>query len=75
MKLFPATLKGTTLWWFMGLRGNNIHTWEDMKKVFLQKYEDYCKARDLIEEIFQMTQKEDESLEYYVELFQYNIQW
>ena len=58
----------------MGLRGNNIHTWEDMKKVFLQKYEDYCKARDLIEEIFHMTQKEDESLEYYVELFQYNIQ-
>ena len=57
----------------MGLRGNNIHTWEDMKKVFLQKYEDYCKARDLIEEIFQMTQKEDENLEDLVERFVYNI--
>jgi hypothetical protein len=39
----------------MGLGGNNIHTWDEMKQVFLRKYQDYCKARDLHEEIFKMT--------------------
>jgi hypothetical protein len=37
-----------------------------MKQAFLKKYQDYSKARDLSEEIFKMTQKEDESLGDYV---------
>jgi hypothetical protein len=74
MKLFPATLKNATLHQFMGLGGKSIHTWDDMKKYFLKKYQDYCKMRDLHEEIFKMTQKEDKSLEDYVERFQYNLQ-
>lgn len=38
LKIFPATLKGTTLRWFMGLGGNTISTWCDMKQGFLTKY-------------------------------------
>jgi len=50
----------------MGLGGNTIHTWEEMRQTFLKKYQDYCKARDIREEIFKMSQREDEILEDYV---------
>lgn len=43
LKIFPATLKGTNLRWFMGIRGKYITTWDHMKTIFLEKYEDYCK--------------------------------
>ena len=71
LKVFPLTLKGETLRWFMSVGGNYIQTWEDMKNVFLKKYQNYCKA---IEGIFRMISGEDESLEDYVEKFQYNLQ-
>ena len=58
----------------MGLGSKSIATWDEMKKVFLKKYQDYCKTRDLKEEIFGMTHKEGESLEDLVERFQYNLQ-
>jgi hypothetical protein len=74
LKLFPATLKGATLRWFMGLGGGTITSWDDMKKTFLEKYQEYCRSQELREEIFKMTQKEDENLEDYVEWFQYNLQ-
>jgi hypothetical protein len=35
---FLATLKETTLCWFMGLRENSIKTWDKMKQIFLKKY-------------------------------------
>ena len=28
LKLFPSTLKGTALRWFMGLGGGNIRNWD-----------------------------------------------
>ena len=71
LKVFPLTLKGAALRWFMSLGGNCIQSWEDMKNIFLKKYQDYCKSN---EDIFGMTQREDESLEDYVERFQYNLQ-
>ena len=46
LKVFPLTLKGASLRWFMSLGGNCIKTWEDMKNVFLEKYQDYCKANE-----------------------------
>ena len=55
----------------MNLGGNCIQTWEDMKNVFLKKYQDYCKADEYI---FNMIQGEDEILEDYVERFRYNFQ-
>jgi hypothetical protein len=58
----------------MGLRGKTIHTWDEMRQAFLWKYQEYYKAQDLCQEIFKMTQKGDESLEYYAERFQYNLQ-
>ena len=58
----------------MGLGGDSIVTWAQMKKVFLDKYQEYCKDKDQNEAIFKMTQQEDENLEYYVEIFQYNFQ-
>jgi len=74
LKLFSATLKGAALRWFMGLGSASISTWNDMKETFLSKYQDYCRTRDLRQEIFRMTQKEDQSLEDYVEWFHYNLQ-
>ena len=71
LKVFPLTLKGSALWWFIILGGNCIQTWEDMKNIFLKKYQDYCKSN---EDIFGMIKGEDEILEDYVEWFQYNLQ-
>ena len=36
LNVFPLTLKGTSLRWFMSLGGNCIQTWEDIKHVFLK---------------------------------------
>ena len=58
----------------MGLGGGTINSWDQMKQTFLNKYQDYCRSRDLREEIFKMTLKEDETLEEYISIFQYNLQ-
>lgn len=57
LKLFPATLKGAVLRWFMRLGPASISTWNDMKETFLSKYQDCCTTRDLREEISRMMQK------------------
>jgi len=44
-----------------------------MNGVFLKKYQDYCRSRELKGEIFQMTARPNETLEEYVERFQYNL--
>ena len=31
LKLFPSTLKGAALRWFMGLGGGTINSWDEMK--------------------------------------------
>ena len=57
----------------MGLGGGVINDWDQMKDAFLKKYQDYCGSRELKDEIFQMTAKPNETLEEYVECFQYNL--
>ena len=74
LRLFPATMKGVALKWFMGLGVNTIVYWIDMKKIFLKKYQPYCQTRDSKDDIFRMTQHEDENLEDYLERFLYNLQ-
>jgi len=74
MKLFPSTLKRATLRWFMGWGGETTNGWDQMKTSFLKKYQDYCISRELKDEIFQMVAKPSETLEEYVERFQYNLQ-
>eukprot|EP00253_Pinus_taeda_P028703 PITA_28703 len=74
LKLFPSTLKGAALRWFMGLGGGVINNWEQMKESFLKKYQDYCRSRELKDKNFQMTARPNETLEEYVERFQYNLQ-
>ena len=37
LKLFPSTLKGASLKWFMGLATQSIRTWNDMKQTFLDR--------------------------------------
>jgi hypothetical protein len=74
LKLFPATLKGNALRWFMSLGAQVITTWDQMKEGFLNKYQDYCRTRERKEELFKMVQKEDENLEDFVERIQYNLQ-
>ena len=46
LNVFPLTLKGTSLRWFMSLGGSCIQTWEDMKHVFLKRYQDYCRVNE-----------------------------
>jgi len=41
--------------------------------IFLQKYQDYYKSRDVKEEIFNIMQKEDENMEGFLEWFQYSL--
>jgi len=41
LKLFPATLKNVGLRWFMSLGQHTIYSWDDMKSVFLKKYQDF----------------------------------
>ena len=74
LNLYSSTLKGTYLRWFMGLGGGTINSWHEMKQAFLTEYQDYCRPRDLKDEIFKMIAKENETLEEYVERFQYNLQ-
>ena len=54
LNIFPATFKGTTLRWFMGLGVESITTWDNMKTIFLDKYQDYCKSQHVKEEIFKI---------------------
>ena len=37
LRLFPATLKAASLKWFMGLGEHSITSWDEMRKIFLQK--------------------------------------
>jgi hypothetical protein len=57
LNLFTSTLKGSSLRWFMGLGGGTIKSWDEMKQSFLTKYKDYCRTKDLKDEIFKMTTK------------------
>ena len=72
--LFLATLKTAALKWFMGLGEHTITSWDDMRKIFLKKYQAYCRSKDLKDDIFKMSQQEDEILEEYLERFMYNLQ-
>ena len=45
-----------------------------MKNSFLMKYQDYCRSKDVKNDIFKMQQLEDETLEDYLERFLYNYQ-
>lgn len=67
LKLFPSTLKDATLHWFMSLEGGSITSCGKMKLTFNTKYRDYCRAIDIRDTIFRMTQGDDESLEYFKE--------
>ena len=55
LKHFPATLKNLVLQWYMGIRGDNIAPWTQMKKEFLDKYQEYYRDKDRKEAIFRMT--------------------
>lgn len=74
MKDFLPTLKGNALRWFMILGCDRIINWNQMKQAFLTKYQEYFKAQDRKEELFKMSQKEDESLEYFMARLEYNVQ-
>ena len=67
LKLFPSTLKEAALRWFMSLGASDVPDWQTMSNLFLAKYKDYCWGHDLKgDDIFKMSQREDETLEDYV---------
>jgi hypothetical protein len=74
LKLFPATLKDSTLRLFMGLRESSIRSWEAMKDIFLKKYQDYWKTKESHNDIFKIQQLEDDTLKDYMEIFGYSSQ-
>ena len=74
LRLFPATLKAAALKWFMGLGEHAIVDWDGMRRIFLRKYQPYCRSKDSKDDIFRMSQQEDETLEEYLERFVYNLQ-
>ena len=58
----------------MGLRANAATTWDEMQALFLEKYKEYCKASGTREDdIFRISQKEEETLEDYVSRFLYTL--
>ena len=54
LKLFLATLKDLAQRWLMTLGEHTILSWDGMKETFLQKYQDYCRPRDVRNDIFKM---------------------
>ena len=58
------------------VHGANVATtWDQMQTLFLDKYKEYCKANDSRgDDIFIISQKEEESLEDYVSHFLYTLQ-
>jgi len=69
LRLILTKLKERPIKWFMSLGTNSIRSWNDMQKIFLEKYKDH----DLKEEIFRMNNKEDENLEDLIERLMYNV--
>eukprot|EP00253_Pinus_taeda_P016362 PITA_16362 len=63
LRLFPTTLKASALRWFMGLGEHAITCWDGMRRIFLKKYQPYCRSKDSKDDIFRMNQQEDENLE------------
>ena len=55
LHLFPTTLKADALKWFMGLGEHTITSWDNMRKVFLKKYQAYCQSKDSKDDIFKMS--------------------
>ena len=47
----------------MSLGGETATTWDQMKQVFLAKYQDYYRTKETREELFKVMQKYDEILE------------
>jgi len=41
MRLIPETLKDRAIKWFMSLRTNSIRSWNEIQKIFLEKYKDH----------------------------------
>ena len=74
LKHFPATLKDNVLHWFMILGGGTLTTWDRMKQVFVEKYQEYYNTKDKREELFKMVQRDEEILEYFIEKLLYNVQ-
>ena len=57
----------------MKLGGETVTTWDQMKQVFLEKYQEYCNTKDKREELFKVVQNDKESLEDFVERFMSNV--
>ena len=58
----------------MSLGGETVAMWDQMKQVFLLKYQEYCRTKDKREYLFKMVQKDDESLEDFFDRILYNVQ-
>jgi len=54
--------------------GNTINTWDQMGINFISKCQEYYKNHEIQDEIFTITQNEEESLKDYFKIFIYILQ-
>jgi len=70
LKAFPFSLKGTTKMWFFSIFLGSIETWNDMKKIFFEKYFPTSRVANIRKEICAIRQSYRGRLSEYWERFE-----
>ena len=70
LKAFPFFLKGAAKMWFFSILSSSIETWNDMKKIFLEKYFLASRVANIKKEICAIRQSHEGTLSEYWERFE-----
>jgi len=70
LKAFPFSLKGAAKAWLFSILPGSIGTWNDMKKIFLEKYFPASRVANIRKEICGIRQSHGETLSEYWERFE-----
>jgi len=70
LKAFPFSLKVAAKAWLFSIRPGSIGTWNDMKKIFLEKYFPASRVANIRKEIYGIRQSHGETLSKYWERFE-----
>jgi hypothetical protein len=70
LKAFPFSLKGAANAWLFSILPGSIGTWNDMKKIFLEKYFSASRVANIRKEICGIRQSYEETLSEYWKRFE-----
>ena len=70
LKAFPFSLKGAAKEWLFSIPSGSINTWNDLKRIFLEKYFPASRAANIRKEICGIRQSHGESFSEYWERFE-----